>query len=284
MDISGKTKICGLIGNPVEHSFSPFIHNTISEKLGIDMVYGTFCVKDDLEAAVKGGYELGIQGFNVTVPHKQNVINALAKVDDIAGMIGAVNTLVRVDGGYKGYNTDIIGFVRELDDAGIDICANTFFIIGAGGAARAIAYILAYSKAKDIYMYNRTKEKALDIQEHIYSNLGVKIHVVDTPYVEGLTDYVAVQTTSVGLSPKVDEMPVTDERFYDAAKCGVDIIYNPFETAFMKQFAKRGKSSYNGLAMLLYQAVAAYELWNGCEVDSVVVKETYDLLRKKLGL
>ena len=143
MDIKGTTRVCGLIGNPVGHSISPVIHNTLADITKTNMVYTTFKVdKEDVAKAVEGAYALDILGLNVTVPHKQSVMDVLVDIDPLAKAIGAVNTLVRKDGGYKGYNTDILGLKRELEDESISLCGNNCIILGAGGAARAIAFFM----------------------------------------------------------------------------------------------------------------------------------------------
>ena len=164
MDIKGTTRVCGLIGNPVGHSISPVIHNTLADITKTNMVYTTFKVdKEDVAKAVEGAYALDILGLNVTVPHKQGVMDVLVDIDPLAKAIGAVNTLVRKDGGYKGYNTDILGLKRELEDESISLCGNNCIILGAGGAARAIAFLCAQSGANKVYMLNRTIEKAENI-------------------------------------------------------------------------------------------------------------------------
>ena len=173
MDIKGTTRVCGLIGNPVGHSVSPAIHNNLAQLTGKDMVYTTFKVeKGDVASAVRGAYSLNILGLNVTVPHKSEVIDTLVDIDPLARAIGAVNTLVRTDKGYKGYNTDILGLERELIDEGVVLLGSRCVILGAGGAARAIAFLCAKSGAKEIYMLNRTKEKAYDIAKAVNDYFG----------------------------------------------------------------------------------------------------------------
>ena len=168
IDINGTTRVCGLIGNPVGHSISPVIHNSLAQLMDMNMVYTTFKVeKGDVVTAVNGAYALNILGLNVTVPHKQAVMESLVDIDPLAKAIGAVNTLVRTDKGYKGYNTDILGLERELIDEGVVLLGSRCVILGAGGAARAIAFLCAKSGAKEIYMLNRTKEKAYDIAKAV---------------------------------------------------------------------------------------------------------------------
>ena len=136
MIINGKTRLLGLLGDPVEHTMSPLIHNSLSDILGINEVYVPFHTqREGLASAVKGAYELNILGMNATVPHKNEVMDSLVDIDDGAKAIGAVNTLVRVEGGYKGYNTDMLGLSRELDVYGIDLAGQKTVILGAGGAA-----------------------------------------------------------------------------------------------------------------------------------------------------
>lgn len=286
--ITGKTRVCGLIGNPVEHSISPVIHNTLAEKMGIDLVYTTFRVESDsVVEAVKGAYALNILGMNVTVPHKQAVMDALVEIDPLAKAIGAVNTLVRVDGGFKGYNTDILGLKRELEDEKITIKEEVVVILGAGGASRAIAFLCADLGARKVYLLNRTIEKAQVIADAVNENFGksVIVPMAIADYATILEEnYVVIQTTSVGLHPKDDEVVLSDEKFYKKAAVGVDIIYNPAKTKFMKLMEQQGKPAYNGLKMLLYQGVAAYELWNNVEADESTVAYVLECMKKELGL
>lgn len=288
MDINGTTRVCGLIGNPVAHSISPVIHNRLAGLRGDNLVYATFKVEaGNVVAAVKGAYALDILGLNVTVPHKQAVIDELVDIDELAAAIGAVNTLVRTEGGFKGYNTDILGLDRELSDVGISLEDKCVVIIGAGGAARAIAFLCAGKKASELYIMNRTLEKAQNIADAV--NEYAKKDIAKAAGISECgsfdkKDYIVIQTTSVGLHPNDDETAVTADEFYENAAAGVDIIYNPYETMFMKLMKKHGKPAYNGLKMLLYQGVAAYELWNDCKISSDMADIIYEDMKKELGI
>lgn len=286
--IAGTTRVCGLIGNPVEHSISPLIHNKLAQRLGMDLAYVAFRVEsDNVLTAVKGAYELNILGLNVTVPHKQAVMDALVDIDPLARGIGAVNTLVRAEGGFKGYNTDIIGLKRELEEEGVVVNGRDVVILGAGGASRAIAFLCADLGAKRVFLLNRTIGKAELIAAAVNDNFGrnvilpMKMEDYDRISCEG---YVVIQATSVGLHPHDNEVVIEGESFYKKAMAGVDIIYNPTQTRFMKLMREQQKPAHNGLKMLLYQAVAAFELWNDVSVDKETVDYVLDCMKKELGI
>lgn len=284
MEINGRTKTYGLIGNPVEHTYSPLIHNTISEMMDINMTYVPFHVATgELENAVKGAYALNIQGCNVTVPYKNDVIPFLKEVDPLAAKIGAVNTLVRVDGGYKGYNTDISGLMKAMRSDGITLENEKVIIIGAGGVGRAVAFMCAAAGVKKVYLLNRSIDKAKQIADDVNNALETDV-VCPGALVDYSTlpkeKYIVIQSTSVGMHPNVENVVIENEDFYDLVKVGYDLIFNPWETLFMQLCKAHGAQAYNGLKMLLYQGIDAYELWNNCKVDGEVARTTYKLLEK----
>lgn len=285
-EIDGKTATCGLIGNPVEHTVSPTIHNTLASDLGINMVYVPFHVeKGQLEAAVKGAYGLNIRGCNVTVPYKSDVIEYLADIDDLARKIGAVNTLVRTEGGYKGYNTDITGLFRAMKSDNVSLENEKVVILGAGGVGRAVAFMCAVNGADRIYLLNRTVEKAKQVADEVNLAVG-KERVIPMPMsdYEQLSEngYIVIQSTSVGLFPNVDDVVIDDDSFYKKVKAGYDLIYRPWETRFMKLVKKNGGVAYNGLKMLLYQGIDAFELWNDCNVPEENALKVYELMKKSV--
>lgn len=288
MNIDATTKLCGLIGNPVKHSCSPLIHNTISQMIGNNMAYVTFCVsEEDVGKAVEGARALGILGMNVTVPHKSAVIPYLKEIDPLAQKIGAVNTLVRVEGGYKGYNTDILGLKRALLRNSITLKDQEVIILGAGGASRAINVLCAQEGAKAVYLLNRTLDKAKAIAESVNQAYGREvIHPMMLSEYEKLSgsNYICIQTSSVGLAPNVNDVIIDDGKFYEKLAVGVDIIYNPATTAFMKKCQAVGKPAMNGLSMLLYQGVEAYELWNQCKVSDEITDKVYEILKLHLQM
>ncbi|MCR5773917.1 MAG: shikimate dehydrogenase [Lachnospiraceae bacterium] len=271
--VNGKTKVLGLIGDPIEHTGSPAIHNLLASKLGDDAIYVPFRVRSKrLEEAVEGAYALGIEGLNVTVPHKVEVMQYVTELDDAALEIGAVNTLARIRGGYKGYNTDFSGFMRELDSLDIQVNGRDVIVLGAGGAAKAVIYTLNRLGARQIYILNRSIEKA----EEIFGDQpGIKIMGFDGWKSIPSDKYICIQCTSVGLSPEDEACVIEDEGFYDLIESAVDLIYKPKETAFMKKVAAHGGKAYNGLRMLVFQAASSYEFFMKKEVPEEIVEELY---------
>ena len=228
MKIDGKTRTFGLIGNPVEHTLSPLIHNTMAERLGQELVYVPFHVEQGkLAEAIKGAEALNILGLNVTVPYKSEVIAHLAGIDELARNIGAVNTLVRTTGGYKGYNTDMEGLYRAMASEGIKIAGEQIILLGAGGAARAVAWLCATKGAERVYLLNRTSDKAETVAEEVNASVGreaiLPMKLADYPAIpEG--KYLALQGTSVGLSPNDEDVVIADEAFYEKVHTGFDLI------------------------------------------------------------
>lgn len=286
MKINGKTRLIGLIGNPVEHTLSPVIHNGVSKAMGINSVYVPFKVETEgLAKAVKGAYELNILGMSVTVPHKNQVMESLLEIDEAAKQIGAVNTLVRVDGGYKGYNTDMMGLSRQIREDGISLKGETVVILGAGGAAKAVVYMCLMEGAEKVYLLNRTVEKAEKIAKDMNKLQS------DAPVIPmALMDYnkiqeekmIVFQATSIGLVPHVEDVVLSDKAFYRKVSIGIDLIYNPADTKFMQLVRDAGGRAYNALKMLLYQGIIAYELWHDMHVPQDIVDDIYVELKRQV--
>lgn len=288
MNIDGHTKTCGLIGNPVEHTLSPLIHNTLAEMFSHNLVYVPFHVaKGQVLSALKGAYALNLLGLNVTVPYKSEIMEGLVRVDELAEKIGAVNTLVRTEGGFAGYNTDMPGLYRAMASEGIKLEGQDVILLGAGGAARAVAFLCASKNASRVYLLNRSFSKAEAVAGEVNEKTGKQII-----FPMALSDYprlpdkrfLAIQATSVGLYPDVDRAVIEDEEFYSRIHTGYDLIYKPFDTRFMQLVRKQGGMAFHGLKMLLYQAVIAYELWNGLTVSEEMALEVYQILKEKAGI
>ncbi len=289
MQIDGYTRTCGLIGNPVEHTMSPVIHNTLAQREGRNLVYVPLRVeKGGLKAAVEGAYALNMFGLNVTVPYKSEVIDSLTGIDEMAQKIGAVNTLVRTETGFRGYNTDMMGLYRAMCSENIVIEGEDIIILGAGGAARAVAYMCAIKGAGSVYLLNRTLHKAELVASEVNQVLGVDIikpmKIADYDKLPGEKKYLAIQATSVGLYPDVEDAVITDKDFYEKIHTGFDLIYKPANTKFMMLVKEAGGQAFHGLKMLLYQGVIAYELWNNITVEEEDALLVYGKMKEAMGI
>lgn len=279
MNVNGKTEVLGIIGDPVEHTLSPDIHNYISGAVGEDYIYIPFHVTDDIDAAVKGAYRLGIKGLNVTVPYKEAVIKSLCDLDSSAKMIGAVNTLVRTPEGYKGYNTDIYGLSIALREEGVSLKGKDVLILGAGGAARSAAFMAYNEAAGRVFIINRNKDKAEDIRQSILSeseskSADVNVTALGIDEYSLLTDlkgHIIIQCTSLGLRSK-DTLLINDDAIYKDAAFGYDLIYNPSDTPFLNKLRAFGIPHSGGLSMLIYQGIIAHNLWNGYDIEDASEK------------
>jgi len=275
---SGRTRICGLIGDPIEHTLSPVMHNAAFRSKGLDYLYLPFRVKREwLSQAIDGMRALNIRGLNVTIPHKVDVIPYLNELAPLAEKIGAVNTIVNDDGVLKGYNTDAAGFLKALLKRGIKPEGKRVVILGAGGASRAISFILA-ERSASLVILNRQLEfdwaaqlasrlsqsfqseaKALELNE---PNLKASLSQAD----------ILVNTTSLGMSPNSNETPVP-AKLLRPEFVVFDIVYNPIQTRLLKEAEGVGAETINGLEMLVEQGALAFEMWTGLEAPIEVMKK-----------
>ena len=278
--INGKTQVYGIIGNPVEKSFSPILQNTIAEEFWKKVAYVPFKVdKGCVKTAVDGGRTLGIRGFNVTVPHKVEVMESLCSIDAAAEKIGAVNTLKLTDNGYVGYNTDIIGLKKCFESRNIEIKNNTVVLIGAGGAANSAAILAGEEGASKLVIVNRTLEKAEKLADRVRKYYPITVEVKGYESIMDIENpQIVIQTTSVGMGNDIDGTPIKNADFFDNVKIVVDIIYTPWETKLMKDAAEHGAVTVNGFDMLFYQGLASFEIWHDMKAD---LKDA-ERLKKKL--
>ena len=279
MNIKGSTNIVGLIGHPVGHSFSPPMHNAAFEALGMDYAYVAFDVNPlDLRSAIEGANSLNIKGFNVTIPHKIEVMKYLDEIDEVAGLIGAVNTIDFKN--MKGYNTDGIGAVKAIEE--VDSIKNRNVVVaGAGGASRAISFYIAKYGAESITILNRNVEKAQRLADDI--NL---IDDVKADSIKNIKDYVSgadilIDTTPVGMHPNVcDDAIVSADAMHDDLVV-FDAVYNPNETSLIKEAIKANAKPVYGIKMLLYQGAESFKIWTGQDAPVDVMERA---LRKTLNL
>lgn len=289
MTINGYTRTCGLIGNPVEHTMSPAIHNTLAAELSENLVYVPFHVPEGkVKEAVEGAWALNLLGCNVTVPYKSQVIPFLKEIDPLAEKIGAVNTLVRTEGGFKGYNTDMPGLLRAMCEDGVKLEGENVLLLGAGGVARAVAMLLAEQGAGQIVILNRTVDNARRLADEVNRASGRQLAdaaaLADYRNLPEGEKYLAIQATNLGMSPRVEEVVIEDKDFYEKVHTGYDLIFNPAKTRFMSLVEENGGRAFNGLKMLLYQGIIAYELWTGAKVDKELAHRAYSEMCRQMSV
>jgi len=276
MKISGKTRVCAIIGDPVEHSLSPVMHNAAFKELGLNLVYVAFTVtRNELKDAISGARSLGLRGLNVTMPHKNAVITYLDETDSTAKAIGAVNTILNNQGKLIGYNTDGVGALRALKENGISPDGNKMLLLGAGGAAKAIAFQAA-QEVEELVILNRTSEKAEKLAEVLRREFGKRVKggalSAEVLKKEMKDADILVNATSVGMHPDVNRSLVPSD-LLRSDLCVMDIIYNPLETKLLKDAKSVGAKVVSGLEMLLYQGAVAFEIWTNCPAPVEVMKK-----------
>lgn len=289
--VNGKTKILGIIGNPVSHSLSPFIHNSISMKTDSQYIYVPFHVKSGMvNDAIKGAYALNIQGLNVTVPYKKDVMPHLCYADKQAKAAGAVNTLKYTENGYEGYNTDITGIINTFKYAGVDMEGKAAIIIGAGGSACAAAVALCEMGAKSIVIVNRTIETAKKLAKNVAKYYNTDIECISFEEMESFETMEAVknahamiQTTTLGFGEQKDLSPIANKLLFDGISFVFDIIYTPWETVFIKDAKEKGCKVVNGFDMLVFQAIASYEIWSAKKFDEKFILSLKNELLFSIG-
>ncbi|MGI9953188.1 shikimate dehydrogenase [Moorellaceae bacterium AZ2] len=280
--LTAATRLVGLLGYPVAHSFSPQIHNAAFRALGLDWVYLAFGVQPLLlPAAVAGMKALGFAGANVTIPHKESIMAYLDEIDPLARLIGAVNTIVIREGKLVGYNTDAGGFRRSLEEAGVDPAGKRALVLGAGGAARAVAFTLAQAGCAALTLANRNRDRARELARALEEACcpGVDIFPLeDRALAEVLPGVdLVINTTSVGMNPYREEVPFNPD-LLQPHHLVYDVVYNPPETRLLEAARRRGCSVIPGLSMLLYQGAEAFTLWTGREAPLEVMRKTLDSL------
>lgn len=271
-NINKETKLYGIIGNPVSHSMSPVIHNASFTEEGLNNVYVPLKVSN-IGAFIKECGKIDFQGFSVTIPHKESVLPFLDNIEHTAEKIGAINTIVRQDGKLTGYNTDCMAALTVLDNSlretGSTLNNKKVSIIGAGGAARAIAFGLK-EKGCDITIYNRTIERA----EKLSNN--VKCRFKRFEEINKLDSDILINSTPIGMFPEVDRAPVP-ENVLKEGMIVFDAVYNPIETKLLRDARERGCHTVNGLTMFINQAAEQFRLWTNIdppiELMSNVVRE-----------
>ena len=286
MDVSGNTKVYGVIGDPIEHTLSPVLHNAAFKALHLDCAFLAFKVTPaEIGNAISGMRALNIQGLSVTMPHKKAVISYLDEVDRIARFLSAVNTVHNRNGTLFGFNTDSIGAVNALRENGVDLKDKKVLLLGAGGAGRGIAYALA-KEARELVILNRTPKPAIELASYLKQTF--KIEVTGDPLSpstirnELVDTDVLINASSVGMKPDDDLTPVPWQ-LLNSNLVVMDIVYNPIETQLAKDAKAAGAKVISGVEMLIYQGAASFEIWTGQKAPvQVMRKATLNHLRKVL--
>lgn len=266
--ISGKTAVFCVLGHPVGHSLSPAMHNAALREMGLDGVYVAFDVAPEgLGAAVLGLQALGVRGVNCTIPHKEALVPLMDELSPDAELIGAVNTIVFQEGRRIGHNTDAPGFLADLRARGCDPAGKEALVLGAGGSARAVVVALARCGAR-VALANRTPQRAEELARHVNAAVGeerVRPLAMEPSALQEAVQAAGllVNTTSLGMSPRVGEMaPVPPQAFHPELFV-YDLIYNPRETALLRTARERGAGAAHGAGMLARQGALSLELWTG---------------------
>ncbi len=277
MQITGQTKIVGIIGDPITHSRSPQIHNAAIDALGLHYVYVPFHVQpDDLGAAIEGFKAANVVGINVTIPHKQNVMPYLDEISREATLIGAVNTLIFKDGAISGENTDAPGFLQAMEEEGLDVPqGGSVVVIGAGGSARAIVVALALAGVQTICITNRTVSRAVALATDLSEKTGVSIYGIgldDSKLSDAVgTSQLIVNTASTSMD--VLHPLLIDPEWLEPQSIVYDIVYTPPETRLLRAAAEKDCHTIGGLGMLVHQGAIAFERWTGVNPPVEIMRQ-----------
>ncbi|MBI4649878.1 shikimate dehydrogenase [Candidatus Desantisbacteria bacterium] len=269
-------QLLGIFGFPISHTLSPYMHNAVCKKLNLPYFYAPFEISSEkLDKAIDSVRTLKISGINITIPHKEKVIQYLDEISSEAKLIGAVNTIKNDNGKLIGYNTDGKGFIAALkEDTGILPGKRSFLIFGAGGACRSIAIQLALDGAKKIIIANRTLDKAENIADNIRKNIpACDVQAILLNKIADIIsdEYILINTTPLGM--KESDSPIFDYSLLSKIKIVVDIIYNPPQTPLLKEAQKFDARTANGLNMLVFQGALAFEIWTGIKPPILVMRE-----------
>jgi len=276
MDINTQTQLCGVLGNPVEHSLSPAIHNAAFQHLGLNYVYLAFRV-EQVKEAIQGIRALGnIRGFSVTIPHKVSVMGCLDTIDDTAKHIGAINTIVKTNGTLAGYNTDALGALQALGQAKVPLEGKSVLIVGSGGAARAIAFGLAlHEPIAGMTILGIVDDERANLAADLRKGSTIPIH--EQPLSEETLEptikqsQILIHCTPLGMHPKVEGTCVPKHLLHPHLTV-MDIVYNPRETRLLREAREIGCTTIPGIEMFLHQAVAQFELWTGQSAPTEVMR------------
>ena len=282
--------VTGVIGHPIRHSFSPLMHNSAFKALGLDFIYLPFDVlSENLQDALKGMIALNIKGFNVTLPHKEKILQYLNDVTDEANVIGAVNTVVNVDGNLVGHNTDVDGVVASLNNFKNEISGSEVAILGCGGAARSVIYaFISHFKVAKINLINRTLDKAESVKDYYAEKMlfeNIETFELMPPDLKSVLkrSKVVVNATSVGMFPETDDSPLVTSEGFNEEQIVFDLVYNPLRTRFLELAEEAGARTINGLNMFVHQGAKSFELWTNHKMPLREITQKLETELKKVN-
>ena len=283
--ITGTTQLTALLGSPVSHSISPLMHNEAFGILGLDYVYLCFDVDEEaLPAAVEGLKRCGIRGFNLTMPDKNRIVDLVDRLSPAAQLIGAVNTVVAENGILTGYNTDGAGFMRSAQEAGFTLKGASVTLLGAGGAASAIAAQAALDGVSRIRIFHRPTSRFAERTSKLCRDISAgtactaTCHDISDPdalYSALKDSCMLINATPVGMAPDTERTLIPDPSWFRKGLAVADIIYNPRETRLLREAREAGCRVMNGMYMLLYQGAEAFRLFTGMEMPVDAIRSKY---------
>lgn len=278
LNLNGKTKLYGLIGNPIAHSFSPFIQNKLANIFNLNLVYLPFKIFDvSVEKTFSALRQLNVYGVNITSPYKNLDLRYFCDADEIVKAIGSVNTVKNISGDFFAFNTDVYGVEKTFAIHNINPARKNILIFGAGGVAKSVLYALAKKNPATIFIANRTFENARRLA-NLFSHMFPKIIFTAIKLCEIYSldkIYLIVQCTTLGLGKNINLSPVNDTGFFRNVDFAFDLIYSPCKTKFLMDAQKNSCKIINGFDMLIYQAVKSFEIWHNISVDENIVRDLF---------
>ncbi|MHC5267792.1 shikimate dehydrogenase [Enterococcus sp. LJL98] len=280
--ISGETRLAAFFAHPARHSISPKMHNLAFQYCQIDARYLAFDVlPEDLATSIQAIRSLNLLGVNLSMPHKQTVLQHLDQLSEAAQLIGAVNTIVNDRGVLIGHNTDGLGFMRSLKDISVDVIGREMTVLGAGGASTAIVCQAALDGVKQIYVISRRGKNYENMQEKIkiiQQQTACQVTLIESTQKDAIRhacqhSQLLINGTNVGMGALENQLPLIDASLLRSELAVCDIIYHPTETLLLKQAKATGAKTANGLGMLFYQGAAAFELWTKQEMPKQIFNE-----------
>ncbi|NLM04474.1 MAG: shikimate dehydrogenase [Clostridiales bacterium] len=279
ININNETKFFAVIGDPISHSLSPVFQNYFINKRNINAIYIPLHITTESLGHSMDLLKNNFHGFNVTIPHKENIMEYLDEIDPLAMEYGAVNTVKNLDGRFIGYNTDGIGFTKSIEKIDINIRDSNVLLLGAGGAGKVIASEIIKSHG-NLTIANRSIDRANKLKSELEKLYKSPVNICPLNNIDGNFDII-INTTSVGMYPHMDKSPV-NLNVIKNSKLVYDVIYNPFETKLLQIGKELGTKTINGLPMLVYQGLSSFEIWTGKKATYDEELEIYNMLKSKL--